>query len=518
MKNGEFYLKKIFLNPKHSGRTESGIGAFISAKAEYHAVEIPANKRFPLSALIDSLPWKGSGRSYNSITDATIPGYTHSMGELGFRLEREEFKDTGKGYIRIVPREAKAADIPPMNIEYDLNDHYILAVNTGKPLSQVTSTLQPLLRGGNGIFNLAYDYLIGHHEGTEVSKLNVFGGPREYGPIPNWNNRDIEHQAWEDPAHIRRFEYVRQVFRPANEKIVKEILDTYVPTEKPIVEVGAGTGELLKVVPEYAKRVVATEQSERSLIQNPTAKKVRADAYDLPFSNNSTSAVVGYASYDTFLDLPLAMEEAERVLQNGGVFIHFLDIDACASTVFFNEQRRGMVILPSRIKKENGFPVVKVIRLEDILSKYKDIPSHLQKFIGNYIGNQEEQYRELMSSPEYNQVKEELATFADTLTGEEITFKSYFKQKLEEATRDFAGLNIEISEYRSATAIVSKEDITADMPNKFDGGPKNAFNVNKGNEAFNYTGQLKIQSNEQVKSGEILAHSTMYVFVARKSK
>ncbi len=339
--------------------------------------------------------------------------------------------------------------------------------------------------------------------------------------IPEWNNKKIEHESWASPENIHRLEYARQVFRPANRKIVTEILARHVSLEGDIIEVGAGTGELVKLVPEIDDRLISTEQSAASLAENPATRKLRADAYELPFGNETAAAIVGYASYDVLLDLPLAIEEAARVLKGDGVLLQFLDIEACASTMFLNEQRRGNVVLPTLARDESGNIPVRIASLENVMAIYNELVPRVKTFLGAYIGNPEGLFRALHNPDNANLLNDFAGTLDTYDLGNVTTSNRYFKEHLEKAVRDFTDMEIILSDYVTESELVEKASINATPPEKWDAGHVGGFDLARSNYFTNQTGHMRASSNPGLSSfGGVYigAVSTMYVLVAKKKK
>ncbi len=124
------------------------------------------------------------------------------------------------------------------------------------------------------------------------------------------------------------------------------------PTAGPIVEIGAGLGELYGLLPEAVRaRWLMTEPTElgaRQLARRfPQLRVERAEVERLPFANGEVAAVVGLCVLDLVPDLSRARAELERVLMPGGLLLHFLDQNPHLAPIFERFAPLGLVVLPN---------------------------------------------------------------------------------------------------------------------------------------------------------------------------
>jgi SAM-dependent methyltransferase len=152
---------------------------------------------------------------------------------------------------------------------------------------------------------------------------------------------------WHDPALLDHLARVRQPWEPLTRRIVRATLTKFLPaTPAPLVEIGAGGGQLRAWLPhEFAADATHTEPSEpfvealRRL--HPDANTLRAEATCLPFASGSVGAVLGLCVLDTLPDLASVRAELSRVLQPGGVVVHFLDLATSPDCLFPELIARG---------------------------------------------------------------------------------------------------------------------------------------------------------------------------------
>ncbi|MEL7367840.1 MAG: class I SAM-dependent methyltransferase [Myxococcota bacterium] len=103
------------------------------------------------------------------------------------------------------------------------------------------------------------------------------------------------------------------------------------PTQGPIVEIGAGDGQLTKCMPDVLhERLLLTEPDEDALERLRQrfggVDCARAGAEDLPVAAGSVAAVVGCCVLDVVDDLDAVIGEVHRSLRTNGVFLHLLDM------------------------------------------------------------------------------------------------------------------------------------------------------------------------------------------------
>lgn len=103
-------------------------------------------------------------------------------------------------------------------------------------------------------------------------------------------------------------------------------------TDLRLAEIGCGTGYAFhNLLPDQLKiGHVGIDLDELPLTrfknEQPSSRLVRANAYDLPFPDDSLDIILGLSSYDSIADLPEALSEVKRCLKHRGIFYHCQDI------------------------------------------------------------------------------------------------------------------------------------------------------------------------------------------------
>jgi SAM-dependent methyltransferase len=154
-------------------------------------------------------------------------------------------------------------------------------------------------------------------------------------------------------SRLRELEQEREPFRELTRRLVHAAFERFpVPAAGPIVEVGAGLGELYALLPDAVRaRWVLTEPTElgaRQLARRfPELRVEQATVEELPFADGEVAAVVGLCVLDLVSDLSRARGELERVLADGGLLLHFLDQNPHLASIFERLVPHGLVVLPN---------------------------------------------------------------------------------------------------------------------------------------------------------------------------
>lgn len=233
------------------------------------------------------------------------------------------------------------------------------------------------------------------------------------------------------------------------------------------MELGSGIGELLRLIPsEYAQKLIGIDQSIESLkvlkSQHPESSVAVGDILSLPVASNSVDTVISFSVLDTILNLDKAIEESNRVLNQNGKFIHFLDLQPHGGPLI-DTLPRGFIPFPNiadaipgeKLKASDGFQLVSV---DDYIKLRNSIHPMKRMLFDIFLKDPKGIYNALYnSSPDIilditNEVRQ------SGLVKEKITsFKELFNRNLNsELTNN--GLEIVEQGDRTASLVIDKTD------------------------------------------------------------
>jgi len=118
-------------------------------------------------------------------------------------------------------------------------------------------------------------------------------------------------------------------FRPENQQKVRSILERLVSeaplkADSKLLDLGCGTGFIVHLVADLVAEVQGVDITNDMMSQIDLSKGnitlQLAQAEDVPFSDDNFDLVTAYSFMDHLLDYKLVIDEAFRVLKNGGIF------------------------------------------------------------------------------------------------------------------------------------------------------------------------------------------------------
>jgi len=144
----------------------------------------------------------------------------------------------------------------------------------------------------------------------------------------------------------------RAVFGRLNRRLIANTIQRYLSPEGPVVEIGAGDGQLKELLPDMLLSRVTHTEPDAALSWSfrarcPNATLVRASAETLPFESGSAAAVLGLCVLDVVTDGPGVVRELSRVLQPGGSFMHWLDMSTVLDAVVDSLWELSLVPFPN---------------------------------------------------------------------------------------------------------------------------------------------------------------------------
>ncbi len=144
----------------------------------------------------------------------------------------------------------------------------------------------------------------------------------------------------------------REPFDPLARALVEQALGSLPWPPGPIVEIGAGDGQLRAWLPPALRdRVIHTEPHQRGLERmqraDAQAQVRQATAEQLPWGDGEVAGIVGLCVLDTVRDGEAVAREAARVLAPGGFVAHLLDMSPEIGPALRQLSRSEILPLPN---------------------------------------------------------------------------------------------------------------------------------------------------------------------------
>ncbi len=141
-----------------------------------------------------------------------------------------------------------------------------------------------------------------------------------------WHKSEAYYYDVIHPAISSIFEQRR--LKTELKKLVSEI-----NTTKPILDLGSGTGNIIKILRELGVEAIACDISPDMLVENPAKVKVLCNAAHLPFSDNYFGCIISYSVFHHFPNPSKVIEEICRVSDSNCIL--YLDHDPFAPKTKF---------------------------------------------------------------------------------------------------------------------------------------------------------------------------------------
>lgn len=153
-------------------------------------------------------------------------------------------------------------------------------------------------------------------------------------------------------GNVARWQRQRHEFSGLHARITRAALARHLDVAGPVLEIGAGGGQLRSWAPEPLRPALVHLDREARLLQalrgaHGAAPTVVADAHRLPFANASFRGAVGLCALDVVADPAQVLAELVRVMAPGAAFVHLLDLATSLEPVFADVIARRCVALPN---------------------------------------------------------------------------------------------------------------------------------------------------------------------------
>jgi len=323
---------------------------------------------------------------------------------------------------------------------------------------------------------------------------------------------------WTQEDTLNFYNPFREKFRKASANLVKGVFGQHVKPKDKIVEIGSGLGELVALVPELEDRIQQTEQSPKIVEGNrtlhPNSNVKTANVYDLPFSDGEFNLAVGYSVFDTLANLEEALSEVGRVLTPMGKFVHFLDIQASANTVFHRYESGDVVPFPlfeldptNNLMYGTGVQLVQKKDLKSLRKLIVAVDEGLGNFFDIYVDKPEYTYVIGFRDSDFISILNKYSDFVyeSGLDVQLIRFNDDFRRNLEQS--------LESSGYEILESGKKDGTVTVDRNGKYSDHPElNVFHNDVGIGRSNFDPSL----SGKIGTDKVKVVSTHYVTVAQK--
>jgi len=304
------------------------------------------------------------------------------------------------------------------------------------------------------------------------------------------------------------FQSYREPFSELNSKLVRRYLAKY--AKPPILEIGSGLGELLRLVPELAGGIILSD-IEPELVEILRAKfngtrVILADVYNLPFREASLGCVVGLSMLDTLSELERAVQEIRRVLKPNSYLVHFQDITPNPYVLFDYYAKLGYTALPV-LDNAGSHSLFAILSREQALRlKDNNCNQRLKQYLEKAVESPRKAYSEFIENINIWDVTEaegllrELTLASSAVQAEKLSFVEAFATRFNSLLADY---------FSSAfTEVVTLSETKA---------RGNLFSCVPGfNEFLNETGMLRYSYDLCLGYDRIKLTTQLVVSVARK--
>ncbi len=181
-------------------------------------------------------------------------------------------------------------------------------------------------------------------------------------------DKDIEDSTWDEKSIVilDDFENNRNLVLRATKNLLSGFYRQNFQGNERVLELGSGTGFLRRSWPDEFQGEWIQLDSQPAFLEEskrrfPEGTYVNASAYDLPFPDESFDVVCGFGSYDVLMDLETAIAEGFRVLKEGGLFFHMLDLLPCTEPIENDLKHRKVDIKTEGYIMSDGYTRTKSI-------------------------------------------------------------------------------------------------------------------------------------------------------------
>ena len=205
--------------------------------------------------------------------------------------------------------------------------------------------------------------------------------------------RAAKNEPWRE--RLQQVGSRRAPFLACEERLVQGALAQALPAAGTLLEIGAGSGQLLELGAKADARWVHTDPEaallEQLRAEHPAANTRVARAERLPVEPQSLAGIVGLCVLDLVADLELTLRGFRQALAPGGAVVHLLDMAPGREAVFRELARAGKVVLPNVFSdpSQARFPqdllTSERARFEGLLAALEPLQHPLPYVFGRYF-------------------------------------------------------------------------------------------------------------------------------------
>lgn len=316
-------------------------------------------------------------------------------------------------------------------------------------------------------------------------------------------------EVWKSLTAIDTFEESRQPVETALQQNLQTIVSDHIPSHGLAVEIGSGAGALRKRVafPDTLTLVHLDTSPTYTVAMKqkyPDAFVIKADAYALPFADESVDAVISFSAFDTFADVQAGLEETKRILKPGKKFVHVLDLIPNPHWLLRDIVTDGYVPFPApslfhRVSPEATWRITKRADVQAFIERDTHHATAHQ-IIGEYMQNIRNDITKVNAQP-YKTLATTLASVQ--FPGNDIRISEIFGRKMRRKMQTAGFKNVELG-----TALAQRFVLRNDA--------HDAITTQGQNVIINNIGTHSINRSSEVPEGIVLEVSVVQYITGEK--
>lgn len=279
---------------------------------------------------------------------------------------------------------------------------------------------------------------------------------------------------WGNPDLFYRYKLGRELTCGVVQEQITEAILPYIPSSGLVIEFGAGSGALYDMIEGSLPRNTRWLETDQipyfmKLDRSRRPEQALVELPNIPLDDNSADATVALSVFDTLSPSVLegSLEEISRVLNDGGRFVHVIDLAPNTDFLVREAADNGQIALPCSLENEDGGTSESGLayadrkRLKTVL-QLLDVPDEIKKVLQTFIDEYE--VANVYSQIVHPQLTDYLVTTLEHygLITKKISLWDHFSEQLTAAASQ-AGLKTVESSVKEATRAVSSLQLPEDF-------------------------------------------------------